>query len=89
MTVSNIKFNKNPSGGSRADTCGKTKDRQTDMTKPFVTYANAPNKKKSKVVLEKLTVPQLGEKPPLHLYGIQKFITVSPKPVSDPYIRPD
>ena len=65
----------------------KRVDRQTDMTKPFVTYANAP--KKRKVVLEKLTVPQLGEKPALHLYGIQKFITVSPKPASDPYIRPD
>ena len=29
MKVSNIKFHKNPSGGSRADTCGKT-SRQTD-----------------------------------------------------------
>jgi len=42
----------------------KRVDRQTGMTKPFMTSAKGP--KKTKVVLEKLTVPQLAEEPPLH-----------------------
>jgi len=45
--------------------------------------------KKTKVVLEKLPVPQLGEKTPPHFYRIQKFITVFIKSASDPYTRLD
>jgi hypothetical protein len=53
----------------------KRVDRQTDMTKLFVTYANAP--KKSKVVLLKLTVPQLGQKPSLRLYESKNSLPCS------------
>jgi len=41
---SNIRFYKNPSGGSRVVPCGQT-DRLTDMTKlivAFCNFANAP-----------------------------------------------
>jgi hypothetical protein len=41
----NTKFHGNPSGGVRADTCGRT-DRRTDMkpTGAFDDYANVPKK---------------------------------------------
>ena len=48
-----IKFNENPSSGSRAVPCGRT-DRQKDTTKlivAFRNFANAPKKTKSRPVM--------------------------------------
>jgi hypothetical protein len=44
---SNIKFHENPSSGSQVVPCGRT-DRQTDMTKPIVTFRNFANEPKTK-----------------------------------------